>query len=56
MAKQEETLGVTYDIHACVAASKVTLSKKFYKRGKGEAKETYCYGIVGNVVEHAYGS
>ena len=31
MAKQEKTLGVMYVIHACMAASKMTLSKKLWK-------------------------
>lgn len=57
MAK-EETLGVTYDIHACMVASDDSVEEivKSYKRGKGEEKETYCYGIVGDAVEHVYGS
>lgn len=58
MAKKKETLGVTYDIHACMVASDDSVEEivKSYKRGKGEEKETYCYGIVGDAVEHVYGS
>lgn len=29
---------------------------KSLNRGKGEEKETHCCGIVGDAVEHAYGS
>ena len=40
-------MGVTYDIHACVAASKVTLSKKFTKEGKVRQRKHTAMGSLG---------
>jgi len=49
MAKQEDTLGVTYDIHTCMAASKDSVKEivKVTKEGKVKKRKYTAMGSLG---------